>query len=90
MGVPEEYTNPVFEDTVTGIINECRQRNLGIGIHLSEAPEHQVRWAKAGVNIILHSSDVSLFGKILDSEISTIKKELRDEPDESGDHSITI
>jgi len=31
------------------------------------------------VNIILHSSDVSLFGKILDSEISTIKKEFGDD-----------
>jgi len=90
MGLPEEYTNPVFEDTVTGIISECRQRNLSIGIHLSEAPEHQVRWARTGVNIILHSSDVTLFGKILNSEISTIKTALRDEPGQSGDHSITI
>ncbi len=32
IGLPEEYTNPVFEALVSGIINECKQRNLGIGI----------------------------------------------------------
>jgi len=90
IGLPEEYTNPVFEETVTGIINECRQRNLGIGIHLSEEPEQQVKWAKAGVNIILHSSDVSLFGKILNREISTIRAKLEDNFDKTEYHSTTI
>ena len=79
MGLPEEYTNPVFEETVTGIINECRDRDLGIGIHLSGEPGQQVKWAEAGVNIILHSSDISLFGKILDQEISNIRIALGDD-----------
>ena len=90
MGLPEEYTNPVFEETVSWIIKECNRRNLGIGIHLSEEPEQQVKWARAGVNIILHSSDVSLFGKILNHEISTIKSELEDDLDNTGYHSTTI
>ena len=90
MGLPEEYTNPVFEETVSGIIKECNRRNLGIGIHLSGEPEQQVKWARAGVNIIIHSSDVSLFGKILNHEISTIKSELEDDLDNTGYHSTTI
>ena len=90
IGLPEEYTHPVFEETVTGIIKECRQRNLGIGIHLSGEPGQQVRWARSGVNIILHSSDVSLFGKILDHEISAIKTALGDDPGTAGYQSTTI
>lgn len=90
IGLPEEYTNPVFEATVSGIINECKQRDLGIGIHLPEEPEQQVKWARKGVNIILHSSDIALFKKTLNQEISLIKTELGDDTEKTGDDSITI
>jgi len=90
IGLPEEYTNPDFEAVVSSIINECKQRDLAIGIHLSEEPGQQVKWARKGVNIILHSSDMALFGKILNQEISSIKKELGDDPGETGHGSVTI
>lgn len=90
MGLPEEYNNPIFEETVKKIISECNERNLGIGIHLSEEPAQQIKWAKAGANIILHSSDISLFGKILNQEMSIIKKELEDKLDETEYHATTI
>ena len=90
MGLPEEYTNPTFEKTVTKIINECNKRNLGIGIHLSEEPEQQIKWSKLGVNIILHSSDISLFGKILNNEITSIKEGLKDKVTGSDYSSTTI
>ena len=90
IGLPEEYNNPVFEEVVSGIINECNKRNLGIGIHLSEEPEQQVKWARAGVNIILHSSDISLFGKALNQDLSIIKTELGDDPDNNDYKSINI
>lgn len=80
MGLPEEYTHPDFEEVVQRIINECSQRNLGIGIHLSGEPEQQVRWARTGVNIISYGSDISLFGKIVTREFSTIRTELGDDP----------
>ena len=90
IGFPEEYTHPVFEKIVTDIIKECNKRNMGIGIHLSEGPEQQIKWAKAGTNIILHSADIFLFGKILNEEISTIKTELKDGLDKTEYHSTTI
>ncbi|MBE9518059.1 MAG: aldolase [Bacteroidetes bacterium] len=90
MGLPEEYTHPDFEETVTRIIDQCNTKNLGIGIHLSGEPEQQVKWARKGVNIIFHSSDISLFGKILKHEISTIKTELKDDDAESEYRSTTI
>ncbi len=90
MGLPEEYTHPVFEETVSRIIRECNERNLGIGIHLSGEPEQQVKWARKGVNIISHSFDIAMFGKTLNREISTIKKALEDGPGNKGNNSITI
>lgn len=90
MGLPEEYNNPIFEKTVVKIIDECNKRNLGIGIHLSEEPEQQIKWSNLGVNIILHSSDISLFGKILNKEMSTIKSAFNDEITDTEYHSTTI
>ena len=84
IGLPEEYTHPVFEETVSGIMKECNKRNLGIGIHLSGEPGLQVKWAREGVNIILHSSDLSLFSKALNQELSFIKKELGEAPDKTA------
>ena len=90
IGLPEEYTHPVFEKIVSNVIKECNKRNMGIGIHLSEGPEQQIKWAKVGTNIILHSADISLFGKILNTEISIIKTELKDGPGKAEYHSTTI
>ena len=63
---------------------------MGIGIHLSEEPEQQIKWSKLGVNIILHSSDISLFGKILNEEMKIIKKGLEDKVDNPDYRSTTI
>jgi len=90
MGIPEEYNNPIFEKTVTKIIKECNSRNLGIGIHLSEEPEQQIKWARVGANIILHSSDISLFNKMITNDISKIKEELGDLKENNKNESIII
>ncbi len=90
IGHPEEYTHPVFVKRVKQIIHECNKRNIGVGIHLPEEPVHQVRWAKEGINIILHSSDLTLFGKKLRDDISSIKSELNDNFTVSGNDTVTI
>lgn len=90
MNLPEEYNHPDFEAAVKTIITECRNRNIGVGIHLSEEPEQQVKWGKEGVNIILHSSDISLFGKMLKNDISVIREGLNDGPGGSSLETQTI
>jgi len=39
-------------------------------------PELQIRWAKAGANIIMHSSDLALFRQRLSEDISEIRRAL--------------
>lgn len=90
MGLPEEYNHPNFIKVVEGIIQQCNKRNIGIGIHLSEEAEQQITWAKKGVNIILHSSDISLFGKALTRDIQKIQNSLNDGASDKDSKSIII
>jgi 2-keto-3-deoxy-L-rhamnonate aldolase RhmA len=78
MGLPEQYSHPEFQNIVKKIITVCRNKNVGVGIHLSEGPELQVMWANKGTNIVIHSSDISMFSKAIQHDINFIKKELGD------------
>ena len=90
LGVPEQYEHPVFEDAVKKIIHTTRNKGLSIGIHFSLEPERQIRWAKEGANIIVHSFDVALFTQRLIHDMTVIRQGLGDAgPDASGGH-ITV
>jgi len=89
LDLPEDYQNPEFKKTVRTIIEKTRSHDLPVGIHLSEAPEWQVEWAEAGANIILHSSDISLFGTALKKDIVHIRRALGEDQKASA-HSRTI
>jgi 4-hydroxy-2-oxoheptanedioate aldolase len=76
LGLPEQYDNPRFEHAVRKIISKAREKGLAAGIHLSEGAELQIKWAKAGANIILHSSDITLFQQRLKEDITEIRRAL--------------
>ncbi len=90
MEVPEDYTNPKFEKMVKKIIKQTREKNLPIGIHFSEEAEMQIKWANVGTNIILQSSDISLFGKALKNDVDKIRQGLDETIDESNSDKIII
>jgi len=90
MGVPEEYHNPKFKKAVQKIIDATLNAGLAVGIHLSETPQMQIEWAKAGVNIIMHSSDIAIFSKALQSDIDTIRVALGEDVDRVKIHQKTI
>jgi len=79
LGLPEQYDNPRFEEAVRKIISKVREKGLGVGIHFSEGPELQIKWAKAGANIIIHSSDIALFQQRLQGDITAIRRALGEE-----------
>jgi 2-keto-3-deoxy-L-rhamnonate aldolase RhmA len=78
MGMPEEYENPEFERAVKEIIHRTRDKGLAVGIHLPENPDLQIKWIKEGVNIVLHSSDLLLFGQKLKEDIAKIRMSVGD------------
>lgn len=77
LGLPEQYHDPRFEDAVGQIISKVRARGLSVGIHLSEEAELQIKWAKAGANIIMHSSDIALFQQRLKEDVTAIRSSLK-------------
>ncbi|MHC4168205.1 MAG: HpcH/HpaI aldolase family protein [Planctomycetota bacterium] len=79
LGLPEQYRDPRFESVVERIISKVRGKGLSVGIHLSEEAELQIKWAKAGVNIIMHSSDIALFRQRLREDIAAIRRSLEQE-----------
>ncbi|PHN05413.1 HpcH/HpaI aldolase family protein [Flavilitoribacter nigricans] len=73
MGIPEQYDHPDFVAAVKTIIQKARKHTLGVGIHFSETPQRQIDWVKEGVNIVIHSSDMSLFKQRLLTDIGAIR-----------------
>jgi 4-hydroxy-2-oxoheptanedioate aldolase len=84
LGLPEKYDHPEFIRSVQSLMHKARANDLAIGIHFSESPQRQLFWVQQGMNIIIHSSDIALFGQRLQSDINTIKQELNDEPIQTG------
>lgn len=84
MGLPEMYDHPDFEREVETIIRKCRENNIAVGIHFSESPDRQVKWVKAGANIVVHSSDIAIFSQKLAADIGFIRKSAND----SGEFQI--
>ncbi len=88
MGLPEMYDHPDFEREVETIIRKCRENNIAVGIHFSESPDRQVKWVKAGANIVIHSSDIAIFSQKLTTDINFIRQSINDSGESSSEKII--
>lgn len=78
LGIPEQYRHPDFIQTVDTIIAAARAHDVGVGIHIWEGVgyDQEIRWAKKGANLIMHSSDIASFRDAMQKEISGIRDSL--------------
>ena len=90
LGLPEQYHDPRFKDVVRQIISKVRKKGLSVGIHFFEGAESQIEWAKAGANIIIQSSDITLFEQRLREDITAIRCALRDDEGTIGEERDTV
>lgn len=90
LGLPEQYHDPRFEDAVRHVITTAREKGLSVGIHFSREAELQIQWAKAGANIIMHSSDIALFQQRLREDVTAIRYALGDDDTAKGQEKGTI
>jgi len=79
LGIPEQYRDPRFDEAVKKIIRRARAKGLGAGIHFSWGSDLEIQWAKAGSNLILHSSDLTLFSETLRRDIGELRHALGDD-----------
>ena len=73
LGIPEQYGHPRFDEAVKTIFRTARARGVGAGIHYWEGLEREVAWSRAGGNLVMHSSDIALFGQNLKKEIEQLR-----------------
>jgi 2-keto-3-deoxy-L-rhamnonate aldolase RhmA len=78
--LPEKYNSKEFIKLSCDVIRKAREAGIASGGHTGFKCSLglQSAWAKAGANIILHSSDMFLFGDKLIEEMNELRK-IKDE-----------
>jgi len=76
LGIPEQYDHPRFDEAVRSIFRIAREHGVGAGIHYWLGMEQEITWAKAGGNLVMHSSDLASFSRTLKTEIEQLRKAL--------------
>ena len=76
LGIPEQYRHPRFEEAMRTIIQQARAAGVGVGIHFWAGLDQEVAWARLGMNLMLHSADLTLFLNALQSDLAYLHGEL--------------
>jgi 4-hydroxy-2-oxoheptanedioate aldolase len=76
LGIPEQYQHPKFNEAVQTIFRIAREHKIGAGIHYWLGLDEEVNWAKAGGNLVMHSSDLATFSRTLKSDIESLRRSL--------------
>ena len=74
LGLPEQYDRPEFLSACETIFRKARAAGIGAGIHFWGSAQEQARFVKIGVNMLIHSADITLFRKHLRQELAAVKK----------------
>jgi len=74
--MPEQYRSKEFLDLSCGIIKKARALGVAAGCHGGSrgSLDIQLEWAKAGANILMHSSDMFLFADKLEDDLNLIRE----------------
>ena len=91
LGIPEQYDNPEYKNAVEEIIQKARANHVGAGIHMCYpgSMAQEIAWVKGGANLVVHSSDISVFQSVMRDEIMALKKAVGDKTS-VADVSINI
>jgi len=76
LGVPEQYDHPLFAEAMQQIISKARAKNIGVGIHNLPLLRQEIKWGKAGLNMILRLADMTLFRNRLQEDLKSIREGL--------------
>lgn len=91
LGVPEQYSHPKFIEAVGAIFKKARAHNVGAGLHWWRGVHDELAWAAAGANLIMHSTDITVWTQHLTQELNELRKQLGDSGAPAGDgHSASV
>ena len=77
LGIPEQYGHPRFDEAVRTIFRIAREHRVGAGCHFWLSLDQEIEWARAGGNLVMHSSDLAAFSRTLKSEIEQLRAALQ-------------
>ncbi len=80
LGISEQYHAQAYIDAVDEIIRKARAHGVGAGNHVQvkDGAEQEIRWAKMGMNMIVHWSDTNAFRYGMEDSLAMIKGGLGD------------
>ncbi|MFC5411492.1 HpcH/HpaI aldolase/citrate lyase family protein [Larkinella bovis] len=73
LGLPEQYDHPDFEAAVRTIIRKTRAVGKHVGAQFWQDPSVQIKWAKEGLNMVIHSNDLTFFKQKLEADMARIR-----------------
>ena len=78
LGIPNQFDHPRYIDAVDMVVTKARAKGIGAGNHIvySNGMDQEIRWAKMGANLIIHSIDIIAFRNGISQEIEAIKNAL--------------
>ena len=76
LGIPEQYDHPRFDEAVKTIFRIARQHRVGAGIHFWLSLDQEIAWARAGGNLVMHSSDLTIYTRALKADIAALRQTL--------------
>ena len=78
LGIPEQYTHPLFLEKIEFIISTSRRHGVGVGIHFWNDMRQELEWGRMGANLIMHSGDITLLSQKLREDLRQFRESLRD------------
>lgn len=88
LGVPEEYSSPIFIEAINTIFRKAREHNVGGGVHFFTPRIDAVAAMKAGANLIIHGSDISMVGDMLTSDLAQLRGAMGDASTAAGGDTV--
>jgi len=73
LGIPEQWSNPKFDNAVREIISKTKAKHIGVGIHHSFGIKQEISWIQYGANLVVHSSDLVAVREKLTEDFNMIK-----------------
>lgn len=90
LGIPEQYGHPSFTEAMERIIDAGRSRGVGVGFHYSFGIDDAIRWAEAGANFIIHSTDYFLVRDALRHDLGRFREALGEEKRDRDDDGMVV
>jgi len=78
LGVPENYDEPRFDETVREICRRARSAGVAAGIHSWLGGDRIIKWAEEGLNLIVYSADILAARDLLTAEVRSLRVTLGD------------